>query len=127
MYQAIVFLPLLGFVIAGLISLVGAHARFPGGPPAPHDDHAGSQPRVTKPTTIAHADAHADQHAHEPAAAGSRFAELATTVLLFASMLLSWFAFVEVGFGHQDVRVELMSPGSPRAISRSTGRCASTR
>ena len=31
MYQAIVFLPLLGAVIAGLIALVGARARHPGG------------------------------------------------------------------------------------------------
>jgi len=29
-YQAIVFLPLLGFLLAGLISLAGARARFPG-------------------------------------------------------------------------------------------------
>ena len=33
MYQAIVFLPLLGAILAGIIALVGAHARFPGGPP----------------------------------------------------------------------------------------------
>jgi NADH-quinone oxidoreductase subunit L len=25
-----------------------------------------------------------------------------TTVFLFASMVLSWFAFVDVGFGHHD-------------------------
>jgi len=31
MYQAIVFLPLLGAILAGIISLVGAHARHPGG------------------------------------------------------------------------------------------------
>ncbi len=35
MYQAIVFLPLLGAILAGLISLAGARARFPGGPPEP--------------------------------------------------------------------------------------------
>jgi NADH-quinone oxidoreductase subunit L len=41
MYEAIVFLPLLGAVIAGLITLVGAASRHPGAsPPAPHDDHA---------------------------------------------------------------------------------------
>ena len=34
MYQAIVFLPLLGAILAGIIALVGAHARFPGGPPS---------------------------------------------------------------------------------------------
>ena len=30
MYQAIVFLPLLGAILAGVIALVGARARFPG-------------------------------------------------------------------------------------------------
>ena len=34
MYQAIVFLPLLGALIAGLIALLGAHQRHPGGEPA---------------------------------------------------------------------------------------------
>jgi NADH-quinone oxidoreductase subunit L len=61
MYQAIVFLPLLGSVIAGLFGrLIGA-----------------------------------------------RPSELVTTVLLFASMVLSWIGFVQVGFGHQDARVVL--------------------
>ena len=109
MYQAIVFLPLLGFVIAGLISLVGAHARFPGGPPEPHDDHAAVGRHAHHAPHHQHADAHADQHVQEPAAAGSRLSELVTTVFLFAAMLLSWFAFVEVGFGHQDVRVNLFT------------------
>jgi len=114
-YQAIVFLPLLGFVIAGLISIVGAHARFPGGPPEPHDDHAhgdhaGHHEHHAAREAHGHADAHAGiHHPAEPAAAGSRFAELATTVLLFASMVLSWVAFVDVGFGHHDARITLMS------------------
>ncbi|HEV2956414.1 MAG TPA: NADH-quinone oxidoreductase subunit L [Xanthobacteraceae bacterium] len=61
MYQAIVFLPLLGCAIAGLFGrLIGARAS-----------------------------------------------ELVTTVLLFASMVLSWIGFVQVGFGHQDARVVL--------------------
>ena len=39
MYEAIVFLPLLGAVIAGAITLVGARNRLPGeDPPPPHDD-----------------------------------------------------------------------------------------
>jgi hypothetical protein len=37
MYQAIVFLPLLGAILAGIIALAGAHARHPGGPPAEGD------------------------------------------------------------------------------------------
>ena len=41
MYQAIVFLPLVGAILAGLITLVGARARFPGGAPAAEGhDHA---------------------------------------------------------------------------------------
>src|SRR5215470_12205739 len=95
MYYAIVFLPLLGAVIAGLISLAGAHARFPGGPPAGHGHgHVDGG--------AAHALDAGEHGAAEPAAAGSRPAELVTTVFLFASMLLSWFAFVDVGFGHHD-------------------------
>jgi NADH-quinone oxidoreductase subunit L len=38
---------------------------------------------------------------------GARPSELLTTVLLFASMVLSWIGFVQVGFGHQDARVVL--------------------
>src|SRR6185312_5505782 len=52
MYQAIVFLPLLGAILGGVIALVGARARFPGkGPVAgaentttdqgPHHDEPG--------------------------------------------------------------------------------------
>ena len=41
MYEAIVFLPLLGAIIAGAITLVGARNRLPGeDPPPPHHDHA---------------------------------------------------------------------------------------
>ena len=41
MYEAIVALPLIGAIIAGVITLVGARNRFPGAnPPPPHDDHA---------------------------------------------------------------------------------------
>src|SRR3990170_17382 len=61
MYQAIVFLPLLGCLIAGLFG-----------------------------RTI-----------------GARPSELVTTVFLFASMLLSWFAFYDVGFAQHDTRVPI--------------------
>jgi len=40
MYQAIVFLPLLGAIIAAIISLVGAHARCPSGDTVEHHDDA---------------------------------------------------------------------------------------
>jgi NADH-quinone oxidoreductase subunit L len=102
MYQAIVFLPLLGFIIAGAIALVGARGRHPGGSPGHHEagGHAHHAPAHAGGATHASHDA----HAHEPAAAGSRSAELITTTLLFISMILSWIAFARVGFGHQDAR-----------------------
>src|SRR5262245_58215472 len=101
MYHAIVFLPLLGAILAALISLAGARARFPGGPPSPADEHHA-------PAEAGHAHgAVADAHVAQPAAAGSRAAELITTLFLFIAMLLSWFAFADVGFGHHDSRVTL--------------------
>ncbi|MGA2126080.1 MAG: NADH-quinone oxidoreductase subunit L [Xanthobacteraceae bacterium] len=61
MYQAIVLLPLLGCLIAGLLGRI----------------------------------------------IGPRPSELVTTVFLFAAMLLSWIAFVDVGFGHGDAHIVL--------------------
>jgi len=47
MYQAIVFLPLLGAILAGLIALAGARVRFPGKGPAPGgEDHAPTMMRT---------------------------------------------------------------------------------
>jgi NADH-quinone oxidoreductase subunit L len=61
MYQAIVFLPLIGCVVAGLFGR----------------------------------------------AIGARPSELVTTVFLFASMALSWIAFVLFGFGAPDARIAI--------------------
>ena len=59
MYQAIVFLPLLGAILAGLIALLGARARFPGEAPPPGVEDEG---------TASHAHhAHAHDHAHDGA------------------------------------------------------------
>ena len=38
MVQAIVFLPLLGAILAGLIAIFGAHARNPSGDAVEHHD-----------------------------------------------------------------------------------------
>jgi NADH-quinone oxidoreductase subunit L len=111
MFEAIVFLPLLGCLIAAAISLAGARARHPGGSPkagAEHHQpplgdrshHAPAQPMAHPP---------ADEHGAESPAAGSREAELITTTLLFISMALSWIAFVWVGFGHHEARVPLFT------------------
>src|SRR6266540_1488014 len=118
MYQAIVFLPLIGAILAGLISLAGARARHPGGSPEPgaenhagpavHEDSIRGAPSPHGDLSVIH---HAHVETHEDAvepAAGSRSAELITNVFLFIAMILSWIAFVTIGFG-QDVRVQLIT------------------
>jgi NADH-quinone oxidoreductase subunit L len=118
MYEAIVVLPLIGAIIAGIISLVGARNRFPGeDPPPPHDDHAASpvaesHPRAAPLPHEAQAvigATHTEEHATEPPAAGSRAAELITTTLLVISCLLSWYAFYDVGIAGHETRVPLFS------------------
>ncbi|MGB8400689.1 NADH-quinone oxidoreductase subunit L [Bradyrhizobium sp.] len=105
MVQAIVFLPLLGAIVAGLIAIFGAHARHPGGDTVEHDGDAHG---ADAHASAAHEDdAHDDHYVAEPAAAGSRAAELITTGLLFVSAGLSWVALVDVGFLHHDARIAL--------------------
>jgi len=109
MYQAIVFLPLLGAILAGLIAIFGAHARNPSGDTVEHhDDGHGDHAHAS----VAHDDhgdhGHDDHHASEPPAQGSRAAELITTGLLFVSAALSWFALIDVGFLKHDVRISLL-------------------
>ncbi|MBV8916623.1 NADH-quinone oxidoreductase subunit L [Bradyrhizobium sp.] len=123
MVQAIVFLPLLGAILAGLISLIGAHARCPSGDTVQHngDVHAhdahGSAP-IGGDASVVHVAHHEPMdhggHGHddhnapaEPAAWGSRPAELITTGLLFVAAALSWFALVDIGFLHHDARIAL--------------------
>src|ERR1700742_3552723 len=111
MIQAIVFLPLLGAILAGIISLLGAHARCPSGDTVEHHDDAHGDAHVH--ASEAHDDhgddhGHDDHHVSEPPAVGSRLAELITTGLLFVSAALSWFVFVDVGFMHHDARIPLL-------------------
>ncbi len=121
MIQAIVFLPLLGAILAGIIALAGARARHPGGldvghgPEHQHYDAAdraapvgGTAAAIDNP---AHEpQAHHDDHGHDvpPPAAGSRLAELVTTVPLLIAAGLSWVVLVNVGFMHQDARIPLL-------------------
>jgi NADH-quinone oxidoreductase subunit L len=121
MIQAIVFLPLIGAILAGLISIFGAHARNPGGDTVEHhgDDHGhGAVSHSTTPINEDAAVVHVshdepmshDDHGHhavEPPAAGSRAAELITTGLLLTGAVLSWIVFVNVGIMHQDARIAL--------------------
>ena len=107
MYQAIVLLPLLGAILAGAISIYGARRRFPGAEPPADDHHA----HAGHGHHAAH-DAHHDDHGHgpaEPAAEGSRAAEIITTALLFISAILSWIALRQVGFGGHDERITLFT------------------
>src|ERR1700760_4687165 len=114
MIQAIVFLPLIGAILAGLIAIFGAHARNPSGDTVEHHDDAhGADAHGADAHAVAHDDhahddhGHDDHHAVEPAAAGSRAAELITTCLLLAAAALSWITFVNVGFEHHDARIAL--------------------
>src|SRR6267154_4928458 len=113
MVQAIVFLPLLGAILAGLISIFGAHARNPSGDAVEHhaEAHDHDTTEITEDAGVIHAshhepvgpDGHDDHQVSEPAAAGSRAAELITTGLLFVSAGLSWLVLVDIGFLHHDV------------------------
>src|SRR3954454_24412767 len=120
MVQAIVFLPLLGAILAGLIALFGAHARNPSGDTVEdHDDHghgahAHASDTINEDASVVHetndeaGDRDDDHHVSEPPAAGSRGAELITTALLFVSAALSWMTLVDVGFMHHDIRIPLL-------------------
>ena len=114
MYLAIVFLPLLGAVIAGVITLVGARNRLPGeDPPPPHDDHAatlvpeghahGAPAPQSEHAAIDHS-SHETHGAAEPTA-GSQAAELITTTLLAISWVLSCYAFYDVGVAGHDAQI----------------------
>jgi NADH-quinone oxidoreductase subunit L len=114
MYQAIVFLPLLGAIVAALITLTGARLRHRGGETEPGaEDHAHDHVSHMASAHV-HGDAavihpsHDEHEAHEPPAMGSRGAELVTTLFLFVSCILAWIAFVSVGFNGHDVRVEVL-------------------
>ena len=118
MYHAIVLLPLLGSVIAALMTLIGAHARHPGAtPPAGGEDHARPVPAEDRARGAPLPDASAcgafglacRASVDAGSGRGSRMAELVTTVLLFACMVLSWIAFADVGIAHHDSRIPLFS------------------
>ncbi|WP_128926005.1 NADH-quinone oxidoreductase subunit L [Bradyrhizobium guangxiense] len=120
MVQAIVFLPLLGAILAGLIALFGAHARNPSGDEVEHHGdhghgaHAHASDTISEDASVIHETHHEPGDGHdghgpaEPPAAGSRAAELITTGLLFVSAALSWMTLVDVGFMHHDMRIQLL-------------------
>src|SRR5437879_10729846 len=101
MIQAIVFLPLLGAILAGIISLVGARARHPGGLDVDHGPEHQHYEAVDRSAPVEGAAAVIDSASHEPdvhghdahhaapRAAGSRLAELITTIPLLIAAGLS--------------------------------------
>ena len=113
MIQAIVFLPLLGAILAGIIAVIGAHGRCPSGDVVEHHDNAHGDTHASHAHDEHGADDHGqddhhdDHHVIEPPAWASRPTELITTGLLFVSAALSWFTFVDVGFLHHDARIQL--------------------
>src|SRR6266852_1333029 len=112
MYQAIVFLPLIGCLIAAAIALFGARVRHPGGePPAGAENHAYDHGPHHRAPAVAGGGViqavHIEAESFEPAAIGSQAAELITTGVLLVSALLSWVAFVYVGYYGHDARVPL--------------------
>ena len=118
MYEAIVFLPLLGAVIAGAIALVGARNRLPGeDPPPPHDTHAAAPvaehwPHGAPESGTAHAEldhSHQEEDEVTEPAGGSQAAELITTTLLAISWALSCYAFYDVGFAGHDAHVTIFN------------------
>ncbi len=115
MIQAIVFLPLIGALIAGVITLYGAHQRNPSGDEMDHAHDHGHDDHGAAHAHAAHDDHGHDDHAHddhgpvEPPAAGSRASEIITTTLLLISAALSWMTLVDVGFLHHDARVQLLT------------------
>src|SRR5260370_7405621 len=91
MYVAIVLLPLLGAVIAGIIALVGARNRFPGEePPPPLDDHAAAP--ASEAEHAAFANTHVEQPQHAPSAGGNLPPHLPPSPFLLTSSLRSFFA-----------------------------------
>ncbi|MFY9695871.1 MAG: proton-conducting transporter membrane subunit, partial [Xanthobacteraceae bacterium] len=119
MYEAIVALPLLGAIIAGIVTLIGAAQRHPGeDPPPPSGDHAAplvpeGHPRGARDLHGAHAassNTYAEEHeAQEPSAAGSLPAMLITSTFLVIACVLSWFAFFDIGLEGHEARVTLFS------------------
>ena len=120
MYQAIVFLPLLGAILAGLIALAGARARFPGEGPAPGGDRPCSRPWRARHGTRGQSRRASCRGSMRRAGGGLACGRTDHhDAAVRSRMILSWIAFVDVGFGHHDARVPLFTW---IAVGRSQGR-----
>src|ERR1044071_4745941 len=112
MYYAIVFLPLLGAIIGGAVTLFGGFRTrraelIAMGGGSGHDHHHGHDDHHAHAKhDHGHGHGH-DDHDHDdhhgpdyPIAPGARFVELVTTGFLIVAALLSWVAFIQHGLGH---------------------------
>jgi NADH-quinone oxidoreductase subunit L len=112
MYHAIVFLPLLGAILAGAVTLVGGsrtRARELAASGAIHD-HGHSHEHDHAPAHGHDTHAHHDDHAHSehPVAPGARPAEFITTGFLMVAAVLSWIAFFDVTHGDGATRIHVL-------------------
>ncbi len=96
MYQIIVFLPLLGAIIAGAISVFSARAA-----------HASGEPGVEAPVRDDD-EAEAGHDHHDAPTTGP--AEIITSGFLVVTAVLSWIAFATVGLGEApDLRIQVLN------------------
>jgi len=118
MYEAIVLLPLIGAIVAGVIALIGARDRFPGAsPPPPVDDHAaphtaGDHSRGALASDGQHgpiSQTHVEEPENALPVAGSLAAELITSTFLVIACVLSWFSFFDVGIAGHEARITIFS------------------
>ncbi len=108
MFTAIVFLPLLGFILAGLAGLVahkmGRERDVIAFGSADHSVHGDTSHSHDANDDHDHHEAPVSPHSHGVI----RFSEFITTGLLAVSCALSWVAFFRIALGHSEgVRVTL--------------------
>ncbi len=129
MIQAIVFLPLIGAVLAGLIAIFGAHARNPSGDTVEHHDDAhghdahavGRARTIMRPTTMATTIIMPSSRA----AAGTLAAELITTGLLLVGGACRGLPS-SMSASCITITGSRCSPGLRPATCKWHGRCGST-
>ena len=110
MYAAIVFLPLLGFLIAGAITLLNHKLPAGGGHGHGHDGHGHDAHGHDAHVHDAHGhDDHGHGHHEDPP--GTRQAQLITSGLMVVAAALSWIAFFQTALSHahEALRVPLFT------------------
>src|SRR5689334_11692193 len=99
-FVLIVFLPLLGSLVAGLFCTAAFRRISIDGTPDDHAASAGHQPAASDGSSH-----DADDHDHPDS---STFPQYLTSGLLVVSALLSWYVFFDVAYGEHTYKVELM-------------------